>query len=86
MPARIYHDPRPVQFQNVQAITPSDSTTYDPPLRAIYVGGAGNVALTFTDDTTAVLTAIAIGVVHPFNNVKKVLSTGTTATLIRAST
>lgn len=86
MPARIYHDPRPVQFQNVQAITKSDSTAYDPPLRAIYVGGAGNLALTFTDDTTAVFTAIAVGVVHPFGNVKKVLSTGTTATTVLAST
>ena len=82
----VYHDDKPVRFQNVQAITPSDSTVYSPPLQAIYVGGAGNIALTFTDDSTAVFTAVTIGVIHSFGQVKKVLSTGTTATLIRAST
>lgn len=81
-----YHDDKHIKFQSVQAITPSDVTVYSPPLRAIYVGGAGNIALTFTDGTTAVFTAVAVGVIHSFGMVKQILSTGTTATLIRAST
>lgn len=81
-----FHDAAPVTFQNVRAITKSDSTVYDPPLRALYIGGAGAVALTFTDDSTAVFTAPVVGVVHAFSNIKKVLSTGTAATLILAST
>lgn len=81
-----FHDAAPIAFQNVQAITPSDATVYDPPLRGIYIGGAGAIALTFTDDSTAVFTAPVVGVIHNFGQVKKVLSTGTVATLIRAST
>lgn len=81
-----FHDPAPVLFQNVRAVTPSDATVYDPPLRGIFIGGAGAIALTFTDDTTAVFTAPVIGIIHNFGQVKKVLSTGTVATLIRAST
>lgn len=81
-----FHDPAPVLFQNVRAVTPSDATVYDPPLRGIFIGGAGAIALTFTDDTTAVFTAPVIGIIHNFGQVKKVLFTGTVATLIRAST
>lgn len=68
----------------IAAVTPSDATTYDPPIR-IYVGGAGNVAVTFPDASTAVLTGIATGVWHPMV-VSKVLATGTTATTIIGAT
>jgi hypothetical protein len=48
--------------------------------RALLIGGAaGNVAVIFADDDTAVtLTGLAVGVWHPIS-VKRVLSTGTTA-------
>lgn len=67
---------------HMEAITKSDATEYDPPLRGIYIGGAGNVAVIGADDSAAVtLTALAVGVWHPIA-VKKVMSTNTTATAI----
>jgi hypothetical protein len=71
----------------IRAVTPSDTT--DLALggvypRAIYVGGAGNLAVVGVDDTSAVtMTGIATGVWHPIC-VKRVMSTNTTATLILA--
>lgn len=66
------------------AVTKSDSTEYDPPLRGLYVGGTGDVRVIFAnadaDDVT--FTALAAGVVHPIANIKKVMSTDTTATAI----
>jgi hypothetical protein len=64
------------------AITKSDSTVYDPPLRGIYVGGNGDLAITHADSSTAVLVAVSAGTMLPVSNVSKVLSTGTTATNI----
>lgn len=36
--------------RNVVPVTPSDSTIYDPPLRALYVHGAGTVVLVLDGD------------------------------------
>lgn len=68
------------------AITPSDATVYNPPLRAILVGGAGAIAIQHVDGSTAVLSGIPAGTVLNLANVSKVLATGTTATLIAAWT
>lgn len=68
------------------AITPSDATVYTPPLRAIYVGGAGAVAVQHVDGSTAVLSAVPVGTILNLANVSKVLATGTTATLLAAWT
>ena len=65
------------------AITPSDSTVLPKQTRGIYVGGAGNVAVTMADGSTATFNAIAVGVVHLLS-VTKVMATGTTATNIVA--
>jgi hypothetical protein len=66
----------------VQAVTPSDSTTFEPPLRGFMVGAVGNVAVIAADDDAAVtLVAVAVGVVHPIS-CKKIMSTNTTATSI----
>ena len=65
----------------VFAITKSDATVFSNPTRAIYVGGAGDVAVTMVDDTTAVFTAVPAGSFLPLRT-KKVLLTGTTATLL----
>jgi hypothetical protein len=62
------------------AITPSDSTDITSgPVRGLWVGTAGNVALITFDGSTATLVN-AFGVI-PLS-VKRVLSTGTTASNI----
>jgi len=67
---------------HLEAVTPSDSTTYDPPLRALFVGGAGNLAVIAEDDAAAVtMTGVPAGSLVPVM-VKKVMSTSTTATNI----
>jgi len=59
-------------------ITPSDSASNV--FRAIYVGGTGNLAVQFAEDSAPVtLQGIAGGIIHPISTVK-VLNTGTTAT------
>ena len=64
------------------AITPSDTTIYDPPLKALWIGGAGNVATGAGDDTAAVTLAGAnAGQIIPGFFIK-VMSTNTTATSI----
>lgn len=61
-------------------VTPSDTTVLAP-TRAIYVGVAGNLAVTdYQGNSTYVAAQIGW---HPLE-VTKVLSTGTTATNIRA--
>ncbi len=63
-----------------QAITKSNSTVYLPPLRTIYVGGSGDVAVMGEDDTVAqVFVAVPVGTVL-VGLFKQVMSTGTTAT------
>lgn len=63
------------------AVTASDVTVYDPPLRGIVLGGSGLVALVFADASTMTMT-LATGVLHPITGISKVMSTGTTATPI----
>lgn len=65
------------------AITKSDTTLYNPPLRALYVGGAGDVALLAIGDTIAVtLTAVPVGTTITSVMIEKVMSTNTSATLM----
>lgn len=64
------------------AVTKSDATVYDPPLRALYVGGGGNVAILAPDDEAAVtLTDVPAGTILPIS-CAKVMSANTTATLL----
>ncbi len=63
------------------AVTKSDSTVYNPPLRMLWVGGTGDVAVTLLGDTTAVtLSAVPAGTLLNVC-VSKVMSTNTSATL-----
>lgn len=72
-------------------VTPSDGSDLVPPTgnarptRGVLVGGAGNLTCIFADGSTALLTipATACGQVLPIA-VSRVMSTGTTATLIVA--
>lgn len=74
----------PILYVRAKPITKSDTVNieFGPP-DAVYVGGAGNIVLVFTDDTTATLAVIA-GQTLPFPNVKRVNSTNTTATAMFA--
>lgn len=64
------------------AIVPSDSTLFSPPLRAIWVGGAGAVAVLLNGDQAPVtLAAVPVGTMLGVSAVK-VMSTNTTATLM----
>lgn len=65
------------------AVTPSDSTDLGP-VRALYVGGAGNVAIRAAGDSAATThTGVPAGAVLPIR-ARYVYSTGTTATGIVA--
>jgi len=63
------------------AITPSDSIDLERPVRALYVGGAGALAVTFASGAEVVLSGIMGGTVLPIRAVR-VRATGTTATAI----
>ena len=64
------------------AITKSDTTVYDPPLKALWVGGAGDVAVIAVDDTAAVtIPGVNGGQIIPVM-AKQVMATNTTATSI----
>jgi len=65
-----------------RSITKSDSTALDD-IRGLYVGGAGNVALEGGDGEQVTFSAVPAGTILPVSPAK-VLSTGTTATLIVA--
>ena len=77
-------------YVHAKAITPADNAPFPAPFRAIYVGGAGDIALIARNDWTAegssdsaseVVTfkAVPVGTVLPVWT-KCVMSTGTTAT------
>ena len=71
------------QARKAVAVTPSDATVLDI-TKAVYVGGAGNLAVIMADDTAAVtFTGVAAGTVLPIR-VQKVMATNTTATSVVA--
>jgi hypothetical protein len=65
------------------AVSPSDSSDLTSASRALYVGGAGDVVLMTVGDDTVTFVAVPAGSILPMR-VKRVLSTGTTATSILA--
>jgi hypothetical protein len=72
---------QPVTAGDAIAITKSDTTNYDPPLAALYVGGTGDVAVKTAAGNTVVFSAVPAGFIIPIA-CKQVRSTSTTATLI----
>lgn len=68
-----------IPLENLVAITKSDATVYSPPLRALYVGGSGNVKIKDAVGNIVTLVGLAAGVVHPIR-ATMVYSTDTTAT------
>lgn len=64
------------------AVTTSDTTTYDPPGRALYVGVTGNVAVRMAGDlSTVTFVGVQGGTVLSIC-VDRVMATNTTATNI----
>lgn len=63
------------------AISKSDTVNFSFITRAIWVGGAGDIAVVWTDDTTTILSAVSAGALLPIG-AKRINSTGTTATLM----
>ena len=69
---------------NASALTPNDATDTAFTTRALYIGGAGDVAAILKGDAAAVtFKNVAAGTILPLA-VKRVMSTGTTATFIVA--
>lgn len=63
------------------AITPSDSTDLPDVTRGLYTGTGGTIVLILTDDASAVtLNSVPAGTVLPLR-VRRVLATGTTASM-----
>lgn len=71
------------QAVSAEAVTPSNTNELTYVTQALWVGGAGDVALILQNDSSAVTFTVAAGSLLPFH-VKKVLSTGTNATNIVA--
>jgi hypothetical protein len=73
-----------LSYSSAQAVTTSD--TQQVICRAIYVGGAGNVAIKTTDSAAAVtFTAPPVGTIIPVNiEGGRIMATNTTATLLIA--
>ena len=65
------------------AVTPSNSTVFAQPTRAVWVGGSGNLAVTYLDGTTDTLQGVPAGTMLNIR-VTQVRATGTTATAISA--
>lgn len=63
-------------------VTPSDSTTFSPPFKGIYVGTTGDVAIADADGTINVFSNVPVGT-HPWGGTK-IMSTDTTASDIIA--
>lgn len=67
---------------NLVAITKSDSTTYSPYIRAIYVGIGGNVVVQDVDGTTITFASVPQGTtIGPFV-VQKVMDATTASSLV----
>lgn len=69
--------------KNVEAVTPNDSADLPNSARAIQVFGAGTLKVTTIGGQTHALPSVAAGFLLPWQ-IKRVWSTGTTATDIKA--
>ena len=67
------------------AVTPADGSDLTNVTRALWVGGAGNLAVVMQNGDAVTITGVQAGTLLPFR-VSRVKSTGTTATSILALT
>lgn len=68
---------------HAEAVTPSDSVELTNVSRALWIGGAGNLAVVTAEGETVTFASVGAGTLLALR-VQQVLSTGTTATLIVA--
>jgi hypothetical protein len=71
----------PVGWDKALVITTNDGTNLALPIRALYVGGAGDVTGVLLDGSTVLFSAVPVGAILPVQ-FKRINSTGTTATLL----
>jgi hypothetical protein len=73
-----------VSAHRASAVTTSDSTIYQQPTRALYIGAAGNLTVDMADGGSSVLfVGVQGGTLLPIQ-VTRIYATGTTATSIVA--
>lgn len=68
-------------IENGFSITPSDTVDLTHPTRGIYVGASGNLKVILVSGDTITFVGLSSGTIHPIR-VRRVFSTGTTATSI----
>lgn len=71
---------QPITPCDATALTKSDTTTYPQPFDAVYVGGAGDVAVRTAVGTTVTFSGAVAGSTIPIR-FDRLMSTNTTATL-----
>ncbi len=71
------------QLEGAHAVTPHDTNLLAKQCRSLFVGGAGNIALTTRNEENVTLTGVLAGSIIPLSCIR-VKSTGTTATNIVA--
>ena len=73
-----------VSAHRASAVTTSNSTIYEQPTRALYVGAGGNITVDMADGSSSILfVGVQGGTVLPIQ-VTRIYATGTTATSIVA--
>jgi hypothetical protein len=73
-----------VSAHGASAITTSDTTIYEQPTRALWVGGAGNIKVDMADGGIPILFVGVQGGTLLQIQVTRIYATGTTATSINA--
>ena len=69
-------------YTSISNVTPSDSADIQL-TRGILIGVTGTLAVITASNETITITGLAVGVIHPLC-VRRVLATGTSATVISA--
>jgi len=65
--------------KNAESVTPSDTTTFTSITHGIYVGGAGDLAVTTVKGNVVTFKSVPVGLIIPVQ-ASKVMATNTTAT------
>lgn len=72
-----------VSARRAAAVTTSDSSIFEEPTRAVYIGGAGTLKVDMVSGGTVTFTGLLAGTLLPVQ-VVRIYATGTTATSIIA--